>query len=81
MANFEWLNDIPLDQWQKDAGGGHSHLFSLGNFLRSSEADVGTWRQEFDGWKFGQERVYESFHAPPFDGVDMIIITLGFRNA
>jgi len=82
VANFEWLNDIPDEHWEKADGGGLRRFFSLSWFVRKSEADPNSWRGEFDAWKFGTERVYESFHCPPSaEGIPLVMITVGFRNA
>lgn len=81
MANFEWLNEIPDERWERAAGGGYLRMFSVGLFLRLSDGEPGTWRQEFDRWKVTQSRAYENFDAPPFNGLDMVLITMGARDA
>ncbi|KWV46117.1 hypothetical protein [Stenotrophomonas maltophilia] len=81
MANFEWLNEIPDHEWERADGGGLRRTFGLNNFVRRSEADPETWRREFDGWKFDQRRVYETFNVPPFEGMELIMVTVGFRDA
>lgn len=70
MASFEWLNQVPADQWPGHTHGGYGWHLKARDFLERSQASINTdIRSEFDSWASEQQhRGYNLFEAPSIDG-------------
>ncbi|MBH1873548.1 hypothetical protein I5W30_04775 [Stenotrophomonas maltophilia] len=64
MASYEWLNEIPEEEWDKHDSG-FSKYFDWDGFIQKCGLpDDGSWQVGFDEWGRNQPRRYAMFVAP-----------------
>lgn len=78
MPNFEWLNQIPDNEWERGETGSMTLSFLVREFMtRSGILNVSDdrWRGQFDIWGIEQKRRYQHAHRPdlPFGPAVMIL--------
>lgn len=77
LANFKWIS--LRTAWSSRSDGGKEALIPLEILLRNSGVPSNRWRASFDAWKMqhlaGGGDAYEVFNAPPFNGMQMVLLT------